>query len=109
MHSNDYDHAAGRAQVRPSDVKRYKEVFTRKIYETRHPLVRVHPESGERSLILGHFVKRFVDVGSADARHLFDIFQSHIVRHEKKHSAMAMGARRRGDVGQSRHTAPCRR
>lgn len=82
MHSNDYDYAAGRAQVRPSDVKRYKEVFTRKIYETRHPLVRVHPESGERSLILGHFVKRFVDVGSADARHLFDIFQSHIVRHE---------------------------
>lgn len=46
--------------------------------------MRVHPESGERSLILGHLVKRFVDVGSADARHLFDIFQSHIVRHENR-------------------------
>lgn len=82
VHSNDYDYAAGRSQVRPSDVKRYKEVFTRTIYETEHPLVRVHPETGERSLILGHFVKRFVGVGSADSRHLFDIFQSHIVRHE---------------------------
>lgn len=82
VHSNDYDYAATRSEVRASDVKRHKEVFTRTIYETEHPLVRVHPETGERSLVLGHFVKRFVDVGSADSRHLFDIFQSHIVRHE---------------------------
>ncbi len=82
VHSNDYDYAGGRSQVRETDVKRYKEVFTRTIYETQHPLVRVHPESGERSLVLGHFVKRFVGIGSVDSRHLFEIFQSHIVRHE---------------------------
>ncbi len=82
LHSNDYDYAAGRAQVRPSDVERYKKVFTKTVYETEHPLVRVHPETGERSLVLGHFVKRFVGVTSTDSRHLFDIFQSHIVRHE---------------------------
>lgn len=82
VHSNDYDYAAGRSQVRESDVKRYREVFTRTVYETEHPLVRVHPETGQRSLILGHFVKRFVGIGSAESRHLFDIFQSQIVRHE---------------------------
>lgn len=82
VHSNDYDYAAGRSQVRESDVKRYREVFTRTVYETEHPLVRVHPETGQPSLILGHFVKRFVGIGSAESRHLFDIFQSQIVRHE---------------------------
>lgn len=82
VHSNDYDYAATHAQTRASDVERHTAVFTRTVYETEHPLVRVHPDTGERTLILGHFVKRFVGIGSADSRHLFDIFQSHIVRHE---------------------------
>jgi taurine dioxygenase len=82
LHSNDYDYAASRPNVRESDQKQYREVFTKTVYETEHPLVRVHPETGERALVLGHFVKRFVGVGAADSRHLFEIFQSHITRHE---------------------------
>jgi taurine dioxygenase len=82
LHSNDYDYAAGRPKVRASDLKQYRKVFTKTVYETEHPLVRAHPETGERSLVLGHFVKRFVDIGAADSRHLFEIFQSHITRHE---------------------------
>ncbi|MGD0108277.1 MAG: TauD/TfdA family dioxygenase [Rhodopila sp.] len=81
-HSNDYDYAASRPKIRASDEKQFREVFTRTVYETEHPLVRVHPETGERSLVLGHFVKRFTGIGAADSRHLFEIFQSHITRHE---------------------------
>jgi taurine dioxygenase len=82
LHSNDYDYAASRPKLRDADVKQFGDVFTRTIYETVHPLVRVHPETGERSLILGHFVRRFAGVGASDSRRLFEIFQSHIVRHE---------------------------
>ena len=52
LHSNDYDYGASRPQPRASDTRHYKEVFTRTVYETEHPLVRVHPETGERSLLL---------------------------------------------------------
>ena len=82
VHTNDYDYAAQRG---PKDVKsnaEYHGVFTRNLYETEHPLVRVHPESGERTLLLGHFVKRFVGLNSHDSQRLFEIFQNHIIRLE---------------------------
>ena len=56
---------------REDGLKRYNEVFTRTIYETEHPVVHVHPETGERSLLLGHFVQRILGSTSSDSRHLF--------------------------------------
>jgi taurine dioxygenase len=38
--------------------------------------------SGERSLVLGYFFRRFVGVSQSDSNHLFEIFQSHITRPE---------------------------
>ncbi|MET4898397.1 TauD/TfdA family dioxygenase [Sphingomonadaceae bacterium jetA1] len=81
IHSNDYDYAAvlGRsAEV----LEEHRKVFTSTIYETEHPVVRVHPETGERSLLLGHFVKRFVDLNVADSQRLFAILQDHITKPE---------------------------
>ncbi|MBB4855147.1 alpha-ketoglutarate-dependent taurine dioxygenase [Mycobacteroides chelonae] len=37
----------------------YYTEFTSSLYETLHPVVRVHPETGERSLLLGQFVENF--------------------------------------------------
>jgi alpha-ketoglutarate-dependent taurine dioxygenase len=40
-------------------VKRYREVFTRRLIEAEHPVVRVHPETGERSARAGPFRQAF--------------------------------------------------
>jgi taurine dioxygenase len=42
----------------------------------------VHPETGERTLISGHFIKRFIGYTTHDSDHLFALFQSHITRLE---------------------------
>lgn len=65
-----------------ADRKHFEEVFTGTIYETEHPVVRVHPETGERTLVLGNFVQRFVGLSKYDSQKLFDLFQSHITAPE---------------------------
>jgi taurine dioxygenase len=44
--------------------------------------VRIHPETGEKSLVLGQFVQRFVGQTHADSQALFQLFQSHVTRLE---------------------------
>jgi taurine dioxygenase len=82
IHSNDYDYAAQRTDVTEESLKRYREVFTSKVYETEHPLVRVHPVTGERTLVLGHFLKRIVGLSSHDSAQLFSVLQNHVTRLE---------------------------
>lgn len=81
LHSNDYDYAAVFAS-NDERLKEYREVFTSTVYETEHPVVRVHPESGERALLVGQFVKRFVGLNSADSQRLLSILQDHITKPE---------------------------
>ncbi|WP_439396809.1 TauD/TfdA dioxygenase family protein [Bradyrhizobium sp. PMVTL-01] len=81
VHSNVFDYA-GIARVRDVDKKHFEEVFTRTVFETEHPVVRVHPETGERTLVLGALVKHFVGVSKYDGQKLFDLFQSHITAPE---------------------------
>ncbi|WP_437597033.1 TauD/TfdA family dioxygenase [Sorangium sp. So ce590] len=82
VHSNQYDYQARKPKSSAEDVRRYHEVFTSTVYETEHPVVRVHPETGERSLVLGHFVKNLVGVSSHDSAHLFQVLQEHVTRLE---------------------------
>jgi alpha-ketoglutarate-dependent taurine dioxygenase len=42
--------------------------------------VRVHPETGERTLLLGHFVQKLLNLPSADSAHLLAILQDHVTR-----------------------------
>lgn len=81
VHSNAFDYAVmGRASE--ADKKHFDEVYTRTVYETEHPVVRVHPETGERALVLGDLVLRFVGIPKYDGQRLFDLFQSHITAPE---------------------------
>lgn len=82
VHSNEYDYAARRPTASEEETKRFQETFTSTTYETEHPVVHVHPETGERSLLLGHFVKRIVGLTSADSAHLFALLQSHVIAPE---------------------------
>ncbi len=82
VHSNAYDYAAVRSRATDADKKHFEEVFTGTIYETEHPVVRVHPETGERTLVLGNFVQRFVGHSKSDGQKLFELFQSHIASPE---------------------------
>ncbi|WP_051709966.1 TauD/TfdA dioxygenase family protein [Andreprevotia chitinilytica] len=82
VHSNEYDYASRKPEASQEALKRYHEVFTSTVYETEHPVVHVHPETGERNLLLGHFVKRIVGLPTGDGQHLFNLLQNHVTRLE---------------------------
>ncbi|OHV63495.1 taurine catabolism dioxygenase [Mesorhizobium sp. LCM 4577] len=60
----------------------YAEPLTGPKIETEHPVVRVHPETGERTLVLGSYVAHFVGISKYDGERLFDLFESHITAQE---------------------------
>jgi len=82
VHTNLYDYAGTFSEADRKRVEEHRKVFASTVYETEHPVVRVHPESGERALLVGHFVKQFVGLSSADSQRLFGILQDHITRPE---------------------------
>ncbi len=82
LHGNDYDYAATRVTPDENGAKKYREVFTSRLIQAEHPLVRVHPETGERTLVSGHFIKKFIGHNTQDSDHLFSVFQNHITRLE---------------------------
>lgn len=62
--------------------KLYAESLAGPRIETEHPVVRVHPETGERTLVLGSYVERFVGISRSDGQKLFELFESHITAPE---------------------------
>ncbi|KQQ50850.1 TauD/TfdA family dioxygenase [Pseudomonas syringae] len=82
VHSNEYDYVGPRPNVTPEQVEKYRKTFTSTVFETEHPVVRVHPVSGERSLLLGHFVKRIKGYSAVNSAHIFSMLQSHVTRLE---------------------------
>jgi len=84
VHSNLYDYAAERPQLGGIDVREqdYRAEFRHLEFETEHPVVRLHPETGEPSLLLGHFVRSFTGLSTADFADLFAVLQRHITRLE---------------------------
>jgi alkyl sulfatase len=86
LHTNEYDYAeqsgGGVGTKSERDERHHREIFLSTIYETEHPVVRVHPETGQRTLLLGQFVKRILGVSGSDSRYLFELFQRHVTRLE---------------------------
>jgi taurine dioxygenase len=82
IHSNAYDYAAQKPRARDIDVRYHAEVFALTLFETEHPVVRVHPETGERSLILGSFVQRIAGLSLDEGRKIYDILQAYVTAPE---------------------------
>ncbi len=81
-HTNQYDYAAAREDSPNPNARAYRAEFESTYYETEHPVVRVHPETGERALLLGHFVKQIVGLSSPESQALFRLFQDRVTRLE---------------------------
>ncbi len=88
VHTNEYDYAqivgnsANPSAAQIERQKQHQQVFAATVYETEHPVVRVHPVSGQRTLLLGHFVRNFVGLNGADSARLYGILQDHITKPE---------------------------
>lgn len=83
LHTNDYDYSASHAVATVSETaQQYRDQFTSTVYKTEHPVVRVHPETGEKTLLLGHFAQKFAGLNGSDSRHLFEVLQNHVSRLE---------------------------
>ncbi len=88
VHTNQYDYTAGDQvdhEGRPAIAdghRQYREEFESEYYETEHPVVRVHPETGRRVLLLGHFIKQFVGLSPAESATLFQLLQNRVIKLE---------------------------
>jgi taurine dioxygenase len=85
VHTNQYDYATdfdGRHEQLADTEREYREEFRSQYYETEHPVVRVHPETGRRVLLLGHFIKQFVGLSVAESTTLFQLLQNRVIKLE---------------------------
>jgi alpha-ketoglutarate-dependent sulfate ester dioxygenase len=85
VHTNTYDYAGdldARLENLADTERQYREEFVSDYYETEHPVVRVHPETGRKVLLLGHFVKHFVGLGASESATLFTLLQARVTKLE---------------------------
>lgn len=81
VHSNAYDYVEAAVDL-PERLKEFHKVFTSTHYETLHPVVRIHPESGERSLLIGGFVRQIQGLSATESSDIIRILQSYVIRPE---------------------------
>jgi taurine dioxygenase len=85
VHTNAIDYAAEVDDVTEElddRLQPYRQEFTSRDFETEHPVVRVHPETGERALLLGHYVREFVGLNRKESHALFHLLQDRVTRLE---------------------------
>ncbi|EDY57975.1 MULTISPECIES: TauD/TfdA family dioxygenase [Streptomyces] len=80
-HTNDYDYAVPEETLDEEQAARRAQ-FTSIKYRTVHPVVRVHPLTGERGLFIGGFAQRIVGLSTGESRKLLDLLQSYVTRPE---------------------------
>ena len=74
VHSNDCDYT--------DDTVAARREYISTIYEAEHPAVRVHPETGEKALLLGGFARSVVGFSPAAGRDLIRTLQDYATKPE---------------------------
>jgi alpha-ketoglutarate-dependent taurine dioxygenase len=84
VHTNAHDYAvpASRAESENPLLRASRKQFVSTVYKTEHPAVRIHPETGEKSLVLGGFAQSVVGFGPQASRDLIRILQDYVTRPE---------------------------
>jgi taurine dioxygenase len=85
VHTNDYDYAAvyGRGERGDTELEARQKEFVSTVYQTEHPAVRVHPETAERSLVLGGFARTVLGLSPQASRDLIRILQDYVTGPEQ--------------------------
>jgi taurine dioxygenase len=85
VHTNDHDYAAvyGRGERVDAATQAAHRQFLSTVYETEHPAVRVHPETGEHSLVLGGFARTVLGFSPQASRDLIRVLQEYVTRPEQ--------------------------
>ncbi|MCX5557717.1 TauD/TfdA family dioxygenase [Streptomyces sp. NBC_00038] len=80
-HTNDYDYAVPDEQIDEEQAEQRAQ-FTSIKFRTAHPVVRVHPLTGERGLFIGGFAQRIIGLSVGESRKILDILQAYVTRPE---------------------------
>jgi len=81
-HSNVFDYEALLPAGSDTAAAFHQKLSKSETIETEHPLVSVHPETREPTLLLGHFVKKIVGFSKFDSDHLLAILHQHATEDE---------------------------
>jgi alkyl sulfatase len=83
LHTNRYDYVTTESALAMTDAQRtFRHAFEKPDFRTEHPIVRVHPETGERTLLAGDFVRSFVGLDSHESSVLLELLQRRITAPE---------------------------
>ncbi|BBZ37672.1 TauD/TfdA dioxygenase family protein [Mycobacterium conspicuum] len=86
LHTNRYDYVDAEATTSTASMteaqRAFRQAFEKADYRTEHPVVRVHPETGERTLVAGNFVRGFVGLDSYESTMLLELLQRRITMPE---------------------------
>jgi alpha-ketoglutarate-dependent taurine dioxygenase len=77
VHTNAAD-AAASVEFADEAARLHEEEFTSTIFETEHPAVRLHPETGERALLLGGFAQRVLSLSGPESRAVIAMLQHRV-------------------------------
>jgi alpha-ketoglutarate-dependent sulfate ester dioxygenase len=73
LHSNRVDFAFSATDSLTDKQREFRTVFERVDYRTEHPVVRVHPETGERTLLTGDTVRRLIGLDNYESQVLLEL------------------------------------
>lgn len=82
VHSNRYDYAAAPVAALSEEQQLMRAAFEKPDFRTEHPVVRVHPETGERTLLAGDFTRGFLGLDSHESATLLELLQRRITKPE---------------------------
>ena len=77
VHTNRFDYV-GAPPIQTDKQRSHRTRFEKPDFRTEHPVVRVHPETGERTLVAGDFVRGFVGMDNYESQLLLELLQRRI-------------------------------